>query len=370
MKKMKILFCLLLLTITLFAQQNNETYQYAIKLDSSYLFVDNSNRNWYTLEFDTDTFFSIERNIYFFKGKSIQVNSSQFDNGKSVGVMGSTKAEEYALLGHKKWELDYQIKSHQKRLKNNEEFYYGKNGKPFLIWWFENPKNSKIPEREIEIKLNKTNNQVSFDSTEVVLNVTHQAFLDFIVHGNTSVSLSIPVLENETLLQVVNNLKRIANTLNVYGSYIDLKILIDRIHTKEAFFLRDSLKLIEIEIPSWANICKSPFEKVFSLSFPEKENITNGAAILCESKTDSITFDDFKRNFQAKGIDANSLKLLSKEDNIERYFFTKKDSWFYGQNIFLKGETTYCYINFIATKTTYDFNLERLNDLLNRIKIK
>ncbi len=101
--------------------------------------------------------------------------------------------------------------------------YSGQNGKPFLIWWFETPKNNKVPNREIETNINNSQNHNFSDTTEIELNATHQLFLDFILHGNTSVILSMPVLQNETLVNEINNLKKIANTLNVYGSYIDLK---------------------------------------------------------------------------------------------------------------------------------------------------
>jgi len=371
MNKFGIIIFVLFAAINLTAQQNSEIYQYSLKLDSSYIFIDNSNRNWYTLEFETDTLITIEGNIFFFNNKTIQIGSRQFNNGKSVGVMGSIKSEEYALIGHKKWELDYQKKSLHTRLKNGEELYYGQNGKPFLIWWFESPKKSKVPEREIEININNSENQNLFDTNAIELNATHQLFLDFVVHGNTSVTLSLPVFENETLDNEINSLKKIANTLNVYGSYIDISVLSDRLKDKEnKIVLRDILDLMEVEIPSWLNVCKSPYKDVISLSFPEKENITNGVAIICESKSDSGNFDSFINKYLAKGVDANSLKLLGKEKNKEQYFFTKKDAWFYGQNIFLEGEKSYCYINFIATKTTYDFNLERLYKFVEGVKIK
>ena len=371
MNKLGIIIVFLVAAINLTAQEQKEIYQYSLKLDSSYLFVDNSNRNWYTLELETDTFFPIKGNIFFFKNKTIQIGSMQFDNGNSVGVMGSIKAEEYALRGHKKWELDYQKKSLRKKLKTGEELYYGQNGKPFLIWWFETPKKNKVPNREIKTNINNSQNHNFSDTTEIELNATHQLFLDFILHGNTSVILSMPVLQNETLVNEINNLKKIANTLNVYGSYIDLKILRDKLKDKEnKIVLRDSLDLMEVEIPSCLNVCKSPYKNVISLSFPEKENITNGVAIICEKKSDSVTFDSFIHKYLAKGVDVNSLKLIGKGTNKEQYFFTKKDGWFYGQNIFLEGEKSYCYINFIATKTTYDFNIERLYKLVEGIKIK
>lgn len=358
---------LLICTVNLSAQQNDEVFQFALKSDSSYIFIDNSNRNWYTLEFVTDTLFNIEKNIYFYNGKSIQIGSVQFDNQNTFGVRGSTEAEKLALLSYKKWELDYQKRVSKAHLKSGQEFYYGNNLKPFLVWWFENPRKSKVPDREIEFTTIKSYHKINL-SDSLVLRATHQLFLGFIIQGNTSVHLSIPVLENETLEEEINQLKKIANTLNVYGSYVDLRVLSDRMKSKENIIMKDSLHLIEIEIPSWANVCKSPYKDIFSISFPEKENIVNALAILCEPKSDS--FDTFKNKYMPKKIDPNSLKLINKQTNKEQYFFTDNNTYFYGQSIFLEGEKTYCYINFIATRTTYDFNLARLYELVGRIKMK
>lgn len=205
MKIITRIFLLFLTISNLKAQDNNSIIQFIYDLDSSVVFIDNSPRNWYTIIIESDTMIQVENNIFFCNGKTMQIGSIQFDNSNPIGVKGSKLAEEFALENHKKWELDYQKKTLRKRLKNDELLYHNQNGKPFLIWWFEMPKSKKIPLREIEVNLTKDSEAVEYigDTSEIELNVTHQLFLDFIVHGFTSVSISIPVFENESLNQEI-----------------------------------------------------------------------------------------------------------------------------------------------------------------------
>ena len=367
MKRLIIIILFVLINTSLRAQ-DSEAIRLSTKLDNNtYLFIDNSNRNWYTLEIKTDTLFPVENNIYFADNKTIQIISLGFNNKNPRGTMGNEKAEKAALQSHKKWELDFQRKSYGKKLKNNEEFFHNKSGKPFLIWWFENPKKWKGNEHSVEIYLKNDINIEDEDAIE--LNATHQLYLNFSIHGNNLVSISIPVLENEKLQDEIEKLKNIANSLNIYGSHIDLKILSERIDNPNYIF-KDSLNLIEIEVPAWLNILASPYTTLFSASFPEKDNITNAVAIIWVLKSNSDSFDDFKSKLIAKDTDKNSLKVLTKEKNKEQYFFTKNNGWFHGQNIFIEGENVYLYINFIATETTYTYNLERLYELVDKIKIK
>jgi len=368
MKNLNILILFLLVALNIQAQ-DNAYMLLSKKVDANtYLFINNSDRNWYTIELKTDTLFVVKDNLYFVNDKTMQIISLAFDNQRPTGTRGNMKAEKQALQGHRKWAFDYQKKQIGKKVKSKEAFFYNKAGKPFLIWWYESPKEQKEKGHDLEVVVEKFNSETP-DSSFVELKSTHQLFLDFITHGDNCVSISVPVLENENLQNEINKLKSMAESLNVYGGDIDLGILSERIENPDYIF-RDSQNLIEIEIPSWLNVCKSPYKRVFSASFPEKDNITNAVAVMWELKSDSVTFNDFKNSLIAKDIDENSMKVLSREESKERYFFTKRNGWFHGQNVFIEGEDVYCYINFIATETTYNYNLERFYELVDKIKIE
>jgi hypothetical protein len=340
----------------------------AVKLDSTYLLIDNSLRSWFTLELKTDTLFQIDSILFFYANRTLQLNSLPFNNGKPEGVMGSATAELNVLREHKKWELDYQKKTLKSTLQNGEEKFYNKNGKQFLIWWFANPAKSKIPERTIDVYTSKfpTN---SNGKPVYELNVTHMLFLDFIVQGNTIVTVCIPVFESEKLEDEINSIKTIANTLNVYGYFIDLETLFSRLDNNKNYVFRDSLSLIEVELPSWLNVIKSPFDKSIMATFPEKDNIINSVGIVWRYKTDTTRFNNFSKNIQNKSS-RDYLKVLCDSVNIKREFFTKDNSRFYCQNIYMQSEKLDCFINFTATPTTYEFNIGRLNELITKIKLK
>ena len=368
MRIINALFFFLIIS-SLKAQNGNQIVQFTYNLDTSVVFIDNSLRNWYTLNIDTDTLIQVENNIYFFNGKTIQIGSVQFDNGKTGGVKGSKVAEEFALESHKKWELDYQKKVLRKRLKNDELLYHNTNGKPFLIWWFETPKSKKIPEREIVVEYETDNFNIT-DTTAIEFDVTHQLFLDFVIHGKTCVSISIPVLENESLDNEVKVLKKIANTLNVYGGLIDLEVLSFRLDNQNSYMFQDSLKQISFEIPNWYNVIKTPYGKNTIIgSLPEKDNIYNSIGLIVSSVYDSIAYANFiNRDKLSSNPKIDNVKVITDNDSEWRYFCTKNNGYFHCEEIhILKGDLL-CYINFTATESTYDLNKKRLNEFIDLIK--
>lgn len=366
-KYLTILFLLLILS-KLNAQQPIASNHYSIKHGNYYLFIDNAKGCWYTIELPTDTLFQVEGNMYFCDGKVMQVNAVLFSNGQDEGVRGSLKAAKSALNGHKKWELDYQEETLGKHLKSGEELFYDINGKPFLIWWYKTPKNIKNPIKEIDIQTIGSSDNNS-ETTAVERLITHQLFLEFVIQGNTSVAICIPVMENENIENEKQKLKTIASTLNVYGSYIDLDILEQRTNNKGKFFLEDSLKLIKIEVPDWLNILKVPIDNCYFGSFPEKENIYNAVGISWTYKSDSMDFQKFVAYYQKRKKRENDT-IISDDGNLIREFYTSNNAYFHCQDVYIESDNLYCHVNFTATRSTYDFNIERFKELLTKIKLK
>jgi len=348
--------------------QIEDNNQHLIKKDSSYLFIDNTENCWYSVEIPTDTMFLIKGNIYFCNGKTLQANALQFDNGHSEGVRGSLKAEQSALTSHKKWELDYQKTVLRKRLRTGEELLYNENGKPFLIWWIKVPKKTIAPEKELELQTVGTQDRFS-DSAAIELNVTYQLFLDFVVHGNKIVSICIPVFQNEQIDSEKQKLKAISNSLSVYGGFVDFNVLYQKSKSKENIILKDELDCIEITVPDFLNIFRSQRKNCFSASFPEKENIINTVNIFWQYKSDSVDFDDFIKNSQKHRIREN-MNTISSDKKIRRVFYTVGYLSLECQDIYMEGDNIYCLVNYVATPTTYEYNKQRLDELVNRIVLK
>lgn len=370
---MKIRICILLFLLTftsLEAQDNNQITQLTYNLDSLVVFIDNSPRNWYTLNIETDTLIQAESSIYFCNGKTIQIGSLQFDNGKPNGVKGSIDAEEFTLDGHKKWELDFQKKALKKRLRNDKETFYNKNGKPFLIWWFETPKSKKVPERVIEVDY--TNDNISTDTAAIELEVTHQLSLDFVIHGKTIVSISVPVLENESLDSEIETMKQLANSLNVYGGPIDLEVLSTRLENQNNYVFQDSLNQVSINLPIWYNVIRIPFDRNTIIgSCPEKDNIYNSIGLSVSYSTDTLAAHGFSdRDRLSNNPKIDNIKVLINTESEWRYSYTKDNGYFHCENLFLKKDEFYYFINFTATSTTYGFNKGRFDEFVDIVKNK
>jgi len=355
-----------LLYVNLIAQSSNKTYRYFFKVDSIYIVVDDSKGNWFTLELKADTLFQNEDNrIIYDKKKLLQINVIPFseilpNQNKSITIPK-------ALQAYKKWELDYQQKEFKTKLKSGEEFYY-RGYKPFLIWWYKNPpvsENDTATDNEKEYD-NKTG---TFVNSKTII-VTHMLCLNFSIYGGKNVALTIPVFEDENLKEEIEKLKKVANSLRVYGGNIDIDVLVDIKKSKEKYILRDSRNFLELEVPDWANVIKPVFNNMFGATFPEYHEVVNAMIMRWEYKSDSLTFNDFINRSKTPHEMKPNYRLIEKNDSIYKYFFTSDNGWFYQQCVYLKGDNIYCLINFTATRNTYDYNIARFDEIIKKIKLK
>jgi hypothetical protein len=352
--------------VNLFAQSDSKTYRYFFKVDSTFIMVDDSKDNWFTLEFEADTLFQNEDNMIVYDNKKLlQINVIPFseilpNQKKSITIPK-------VLQAYKKWELDYQQKILKTKLKSGEKFYYRDN-KPFLIWWHKNPpETNKSP-------LEYNNKEYDIETGTFVdvktLNVTHMLCLNFSIYGNKNVAFTIPVFEDEDLEEEVKKMEDIANSLRVYGGNIDMDVLVDIKRSKEKYVLRDSLNFLELEVPDWLNVIKLKYDNMFGATFPEKREVVNAMIIRWEYKSDSLTFNDFLDRGKLPHKDRPNYRLIEESDSVLRYFFTSDNDWFYHQTVYLKGENVYCFINFAATRNTYDYNIGRFEEIIKKIKLK
>lgn len=355
-----------LLIVKLIAQSDNIVYRYFFKVDSTYVIVDDSKDNWFTIEIKADTLFQNEDyRIVYDNRKLLQINVIPFseilpDPKKTISIPD-------ALRVYKKWELDYQQKELQTKLKSGEEFYYLET-KPFVIWWYKNPP---------ETKKNKSDNiAIEYDLetgtfVEVkTFNVSNMLYLNFSIYGMKNVALTIPVFEDENLQEEIDKLKDVANSLRVFGGNIDLDVLVDIKHFKENYVLRDNLKLLELEVPYWLNVIQPPYVNSFSATFPERYEVVNAMIIQWEYESDSLSFNDFVNRTIVPHEKRPNYRLIEKNDSTLKYFYTSENGWFHQQNVYLKGEGIYCFINFTATRNTYDYNIVRFEEIIRNLKLQ
>lgn len=348
------------------AQSDNLTYRYFFKVDSTYVIVEDSKDNWFTLEFKADTLSQYEENrIIYDNKKLLQINVIPFS--KILPTQNKPITIPKALQAYKKWELDYQQKLLKTKLKSGEEYYYRDN-KPFLIWWYKNP-----PETENDTSV-ENEKEYDFEMATFAdvktLNVSYMLCLNFSIYGNKNVAFTIPVFEDENLKKEIENLKEVANSLRVYGGNIDMDVLVDIKKSKEKYILRDSLDFLELEVPDWANVIKPIYSNMFGATFPEYHEVVNAMMMRWEYKSDSLTFNDFINRSKSRHEMRPNYRLIERNDSTYKYFYTSDNGWFYQQCVYLKGENIYCLINFTATKNTYDYNITRFDEIIKKLKIK
>lgn len=369
MKQLVLAIIIILTCVNLFAQTNSSEYLFFFKVDSTYVMVDNNKGHGFMLEFTADTVSQTEDNrIIYDNRKLLQINVVPFS--EIISKPKKTTTIPKALEAYKKWELDYQRKELKTKLKSGQDFYYRDDNKPFLIWWHKNPpeeKNNQFDNKEKEYDY-ETDSFVEVKT----LNVTHMLCLNFSMLAKKNVALTIPVYEDEDLKEEIEKLKRIANSVRVYGSGIlDVEVLMDVKISKEKYVLKDSLSFLELEVPKWLNVFKSTRDNMFWGGFPERREVVNAMSMVWEYKSDSLSFNDFvnKGNSIPKEKRHN-YKLIEESDSVLRYFYTSDNGWFNQQNVYLKGENIYCFINFTATSNTYDYNIGRFEEIIRKIILK
>ena len=196
--------------------------------------------------------------------------------------------------------------------------------------------------------------------------------LNFSILSGKNVAFTIPVFEDEDLKEEIEKLKEVANSLRVFGSgIIDMDVLMYIKESKKEYVLRDSLSFLELEVPDWLNVIKPKYDNMFGATFPEWHEVVNAMSMIWEYKSDSVSFNDFvsKGNLYPKERRPN-YRLIEENDTILRYFFTSDNEWFHQQNVCLKGENVYCFINFTATRNTYEYNIGKFEEIMKKIKLK
>jgi hypothetical protein len=360
---------LILSGISAFSQEEKQIFW--LKHDNMYLFVDDSRDCWYTFELKTDTFFQLENFMFFARNKDIQVRSSFVNGGPSFkGAQNDIATEKYILENKMDWEYKFQKKEIKGKMKTGKELYYNAANKPFLIWWIELPRNSKTPTRTIE---GKVSNSYSFglnDTSELELNVTHSLYLEFVIQGGNSTTISYSVLENEHLEDEINIAKGIANSLNVYAGPIDMILLARKIKDPADYVFRDSLGLIEINFPQKINVLDRYWNNSMMVSFPEKVNIYNAASILWEYKTGKKTFEDFIAERKRINTNRGPVTPIANKPDFKNDFYIVKNSIFHCQDVYMQSEHVFMFLNFTATDRTYNYNVELFKDLVKSIILK
>jgi hypothetical protein len=363
-----ILFLLLnVLTLNVWAQLNTELDRYILHPRDSWLFMEQSSASSYTIRFDSDTMFQIGENMYFCMNRPIQIITAAFDNGDPAGVKGSLVKEKNALLHHMDAEIEFQSKQLKTNLNSGHKMFFNASGKPFLLWWHNIPENTR-EEGEIEFDAGRTSKLDTLLATGDYLSVSHMLAMTFIVRGNVTVSLSIPVLEREQVKNVMERMSRLMNGVTVYGGLIDINLFLDRMDVEDYVF-KDSEGLVNIAMPNWFHSCYtgSPNWRVGTL--PELKNIYNAISVYYVSKDEFRSFNEFveKRTNDSRAY--SGFRKTYDQDNMLRFFHKKSRNYFHCEEVFIKGEKAYAFLSFTSTSSTYKSNQHYFEEFLQGVTV-
>jgi len=346
-------------------QTDDIANRYFFKGDSTWLVVDNNIDHNFTFELKADTLYQDENGMIIYDNKRImQINVIPIQRFLPNSKSGTI---EEALKVHKKWELKYQQEVLGTKLKSGEEFYYY-DSKPFLIWWHKNPPQGEDNTMAKDGKMFDTETATFVDVE--TYDVTHMLCLSFTLYGLQTVAISIPLYEGENMQVEMEKLKAVARSVRHYGANIDMDVLSGIQKSKQNYVLRDKLNYLELEVPEWLNVTTTNYKNAISAAFPAKFEVVNAMIMYWEYKSDSLTFDDFKKRTKSPRASRPNYGLIEDSDSTLRYFYTCEDNWFYSQDVYLNGTDIMCFINFTATRNTYDYNAWRFEEIVSKIKLK
>ncbi len=179
----------------------------------------------------------------------------------------------------------------------------------------------------------------------------------------------ISAQENDTI-------KRTYNDINDLNNQIENEEI-------ELFKYIDSTFKYEVDIPDWLTLRETGNPELWGGTLPAVNEIENAILITGFHKTEFKSFQDFKNKIVEKNVfgqptqmSSNYIfmgkKVLDEIPNIGPVYL-QYHMWnnrlYDCQFVLTETETAYIWINFTATRETYDKNLEKFKEFMKEFKI-
>lgn len=329
--------------------------------DGLVTYVDNQKNLNFSISFPGDTLIATEiENGYMIDSSMYQMLTFDIPERKLVDKYNARK-ERKLLEYFMHYEFDYnKNKVFVEDIKLEYENFNNSNGKQFLLWYF------KMPESYLGESFSYKEN----DTTEVIDYFVHYQLYMTFVSNNYVVQVQSPIYDTDSLYDKIQLLKEISNSVRIYVGSIVINALDEQIRHElenKLFIVRDSSYGVSCTIPYWLNMIESKYY-LFS-NFPDINNVLNTFSLVYVDKDRYSSFLDMKY-FMLSGD--NVLKyatLSSPNERLHRFYVRNQASYgiFECQFIFFECDDTYGFINYTATKDTYEKNLEKLEEFLNGI---
>jgi hypothetical protein len=168
-------------------------------------------------------------------------------------------------------------------------------------------------------------------------------------------------------------------------TYNDIEDLKTQIKNEEIELLKyiDSTFNYEVDIPKWLTLRESGNPELWGGTLPAIDGIENAILITGYHKNEFKSFKDFKEKVVEKNVfgqptqmSSNHIfmgkKVLDEVPNIGPAYL-QYHMWnnrlYDCQFVLTETKTAYVWINYTATRETYDKNLEKFNEFMKGFKI-
>ena len=168
-----------------------------------------------------------------------------------------------------------------------------------------------------------------------------------------------------------------------HGNLVAHLYALQQIQGQDSILHVDSSLNYKITIPIWWKIRETPHATVFGGTFPEIDGIENALLFKSFNKEEFTSLSDFEnwviKDYKIGDLPdwSNNHKLILKEENEEfqkigkTYFvqLLRGGNIYHCAYIILETSNTYLWIDFTATKETFDINFKKLRALMNELEI-
>ncbi|NOQ71022.1 MAG: hypothetical protein GQ574_03410 [Crocinitomix sp.] len=366
MKRLIFIIALFYLSIPLLHAQKGNNINF-IKGPERVVYIDNSYLTWVTIEFEGDSLKgSSVPNSYEIGGENYQIIKYRYPVTQ-YGNTSSTEKEIELLKYYMDYELDYlQDSVFEKQVKSDHEIFLNTSGKRFLLWKYKMPK--------VDVK----------DAPEITDFVEWHLFLSCVCNGYVC-GVNIQSYESDKIDEKIAKIKAVAERFSIYGSEIDtdaLWYMIDARKDTSDMQLTDTLKNYELDIPKWANICKTNAENFWIATLPNIDNVKNAVTLKSFDKADYDSFEAFNKK-HITGITIGDKtgksgtwilrKELEKPANCNGVSY-KVDIMngkmlYQCQYVTFYSKSTYFLLTFFSTEKTYTANVGKFNEFINGFRV-
>lgn len=328
-------------------------------------YIDDSEGCHFTISFKTDTVKPEPKlpGSYYIDSVFYQIQKYKIPEARMVDKYLPDK-EKLLLEYFRDFEFKYQkdtLYEGKYEFSPKTEFYTNQYGKQFLLWYYESP--------EYSDSIYQQNKRYLRDSST---SVKYQIYTLFIANS-ACVLLNTFAVDDKEFNERVSLIKNdISNNIRVFYDSIDNRILYKQIASKQndkPYVLKNKTYGFQIELPFWANVSKGNYQ--LNAGFPDIYNITNALELVLFSKTNYPTLSDFVNYIiSSKGI-VNKLKIENKNPKLNCYEVSRimNNAKFKCQYVMFETPEKYGLINFTATESTYNINLPRFNEFLDKVEL-